>query len=434
MKQNKLFMKFQKSGLFYIYSFSTIICLLLILECGQQFNYDTESYITAWSSFSSLNIDKWRTPIYPLFLGLTKSIFGSEYYLFIGTILQHILFIISIRYFYLLSRMIVNNISICLWTTAFYAIYPCVATWNCFLITEPFAIYGVIFMMYSFITSYIKNSTKHIVIFSFWLLFLVFLRPAQIYILPVFLLGWFLLIIKDKGINKITGYGILSVCISIGAILVYSYYYKTQYGLFSPSGIGIINKYYIARMDGAIRPEYTKDKEFQLFIKETIEKHNIKYSNGTDLDLYDEAENAISKFGLKSVSELVSSSDNDNPHLFVKRFIQRFHKAAGDKLFSTQIHQCKNLTDIIGIRLNFIYFLLVLYPFLVIKWMINNKSFAWISCILFMLGLSHLFLIIYACQNVWDRLILPATPIYLLMIEQVCCHFSIKRNIKMKYK
>jgi hypothetical protein len=370
----------------------------------------------------------WRTPIYPIFIGILKYIFGVEHYLIMGIIVQHIVFLLSIHYFYALSRLIISNENITLFITALYALYPCIATWNCFIITEPFAIYGFIFLMYCGVIAYKRHSIIHNIWFSFWSLFLIFLRPAQIYILPVFLVAWIVLFFKDRKTKEVALSGILGMCLSIGCILLYSYGFKKQYGLFTPSGIGVINKYYIARMDGMIKPEGTQNHAFQDFIRETIVNHGIKYANGSDLDLYDESEKAIEKFGLKAVSDLVSTTDNMISVSYIRRFIQRAHRAANDKFLSTQIHFWKNTTDIIGIKLNFIYFLLIIYPIALFIWINNKKTFPWVSLVIYTLGVCHLFIILYACQNVWERLILPAAPLYLIMIAQLCNFFTVHIN------
>lgn len=361
----------------------------------------------------------WRPPVYPVFLGILKSIFGNSHFLFYGTIVQHIVFLISIYYFYKLATIIINSNNISLIITVFYALYPCVPTWNCFMITEPFAIYGIIFMLYSAFMAYHKESALHIAAFTFWMLFLIFLRPAQMYILPVFLVGWIILFVKKRKLSKTIIGGILGVAFSIGAITYYSYAFKNNYGIFTPSGIGVINRYYISRLDGVIYPEYTNNQGLKQYIEKTIKVHGQKYSGGTDHDLYMETEEAIYTYGLREVSDLVDKSERTDMQTYVRRFFQRLHRAANDKMFSTLIHKWKNVTDIIGVNIKIIYWLLIIYPMLLTYWMIRWRQIAWQSIILYMLGFSHLFLIIYACQNVWDRLIIPAVPIYIIMIGQL---------------
>lgn len=413
-----------------IYILASAHCLLLIFICGRQWYPDTTSYVAAWDTWSSFQIDQWRPPVYPLFIGIIKSIFGQEYYLLWVTIIQHIIFLISINFFYNLAKIIISDESISLWITAFYSIYPCAATWNCYVVTEPFAIYGMIFLLYNIAKAYKTESKKNLLGFLFWMLFLIFLRPAQMYILPVFFVGFCLLIFKTRKKKKVIIGGITSVLLTTFLLLLYSFYYHDNYGIFSPSGIGIINKYYIGRLDGIIKPECTNNPGLKEYVVKAIQKNGQQFHDGTDHDLYMEAEGAIYTYGLKDVSELISNSEGNNPKLLFRRFAQRLHKSANDKLFVTLNHTWNNVTDFIGIRFNILYIILFIYPLILLHWMLKSSRIAWNSILLYMLAFSHLFVIIFACQNVWDRLILPAIPCYLLIIGQLFAHYNISINRK----
>lgn len=412
-------MKFKTSvAIRSIYILAILHCIILFFYCGRQWDYDTSSYITAWENISSYHIDLWRTPIYPFFIGISRLCFGS-YYLLAGTVIQHIVFLISIWYFYKLTSSVINSERIVLLSTTFYALYPCYATWNCFILTEPFAIYSMVFTLYCAITAYRNNSLFHIIAFGFWILFQIFLRPAQLYILPVFLLGWIILLFKERGVSRIILGGIISIIFSTSIMLLYMLEFKKTYGLFTPCGVGVVNKYYLARRDGLLKSNNIRNMEFMKYVEENDKK--FQQGIGTNIDLFIEAQDAVYIFGLETVSNIVSS--NSNNFVFVsqiKAALQRFHNAANEKLFTTFIKKWSVITDIIGVRINLIYFLLFLYPLVIGYWWKKRKDFPWFSSILYLLGLSHLLIIIVACQNIWGRLILPVTPIYLIMIAQLC--------------
>lgn len=413
-----------------IFYLATINCILLFIFCGRQWDYDTNSYISAWNNISSIHIDIWRTPIYPLFIGITQKCFGS-YYLMAGTIIQHIVFLISILYFYKSALSIIESNRIAFFTTAVYALYPCYATWNCFILTEPFAIYSMVFTLYCAITAYRNNSTFHIVAFGFWILFQIFLRPAQIYILPVFLLGWIMLFIKERKVSTILIGGITSIVFASCLMLIYMFEFKRTYGVFSPCGVGIVNKYYMARRDGTLAYNNIKDIKFKEYIAERDKL--FQEGKGTNIDLFIEAQDAVYNFGAKAVSDNLSLYNKTTLSCQAKSIIQRFHNASKDKLLDTFIKKISIITDIIGFRLNLIYYLLIIYPIVIIYCWKKQKSVPWFSTILYMLGFSHLLIIIVACQNIWGRLILPVTPIYLLMIGQLINYlilFCFRNNSK----
>ena len=399
-----------------IYYLATINCILLFIFCGRQWDYDTQSYIKAWENISSIHIDIWRTPVYPLFIGITQKCFGS-YYLMAGTIIQHLVFLISILYFYKLALTIIETKSIAVYITAIYALYPCYATWNCFNLTEPFAIYSMVFTLYCAITAYRNNSTFHIVTFGFWIIFQIFLRPAQIYILPVFLLGWIMLFIKERKLSTILIGGLSSIIFASFLMLIYMYEFKMTYGIFSPCGVGIVNKYYMARRDGTLEYNKIKDIEFRKYIAER--DIIFQEGKGTNIDLFVEAQDAVYKFGAEAVSNNISLYNKATLSEQTKSIIQRLHNAAQDKLLDTFIKRLSFITDIIGFRINLVYYLLIIYPIVLAYCWKKQKTIPWFSLILFLLGFSHLFIIIVACQNIWGRLILPVTPLYLLMIGQL---------------
>ena len=416
-----------------IYLLSTLHCLVLIIACGVQWYDDTLSYIKAWDVISSLQIDMWRTPVYPIFLGMLNFLFGNEHYLFCGIIVQHLIFLISIYYFYCLVGYIIKSQTVVICATAFYALYPCVTTWNCFLLTEPFAIYGTVFMLFCSFKAYCTNSILYILYYAFWTIFLIFLRPAQIYILPVFFVGWLLLYLKERHLTRVVVGGIITVCISVLILFFYCQCYKHKYGLFTPSGVGVTNKYYIARLDGDLKPEHTSNVGLKQFLKETIIVNGQIYNGGTSQNLYLETEKVINLYGLKEVSDLVSNAVKYDFVTYVRRFMQRFHKAANDKLFATYIHTWKNVTDLIGVSLKTLYWLLFLFPLLLMHNIKERKYIPWFTITLYILGCSHLFLIIFTCQNVWDRLVIPAVPIYIILFALFFDSFGVQTNSNEEY-
>jgi len=199
-----------------IYAIAIPYCLLLILKCGRQWDYDTDSYVAAWETISSLHLDLWRTPIYPLFIGLTKFLFGS-YFLIVGTVIQHLIFLISIRYFYKLAQGVVKSERSAWWATAFYALYPCVATWNCFNLTEPFAIYSMIFMLYCALTAYQKNSVFHIVVWGGWFCSKYSYVPHRFIYYLFFLSGGCCCISRKKGYQESLSEGLQEPCLPLVA-------------------------------------------------------------------------------------------------------------------------------------------------------------------------------------------------------------------------
>jgi len=174
----------------------------------------------------------------------------------------------------------------------------------------------------------------------------------------------------------------------------------------------------MARRDGTLIASQIADQKFRKF----VEERNRVFENGkgTSVDLFKESQDAVYTFGLKQVSDVVSDSSPNTLGHQVKMAFQRFRTASNDHLFTTFIHKLTVITDIFGVRINFAYYLLLIYPLVLLRWYIKIRDIPWFSSLLFMVGASHMLIIIVACQNIWGRLVLPVVPIYIIMFTQLC--------------
>lgn len=406
----------KKKELKIIYLLSILFCIYLHIQYGRQWGYDTISYIKAWDNISNLQIDLWRTPVYPIFIGITKIIFGDNY-LIAGVIIQYVVFFISIGYFYILSCNTIKNNRISWWLTAIYALYPCIPTWNCFIQTEAFAIYSMVFLLYYTIKMHKFRSIKNVLLFLFWFLFHIFLRPSQVFLIPIFGVG-FLLYYK-KSSNKSNAIKAL-LCIIFASIcmLFYSYRFYKSFGVFAPCGIGVLNKYSMLRKDSVINEETIQNSSFRNYI---IEKNDI-YKRAMipidSVDLYKEAEYGIETFGLGLVSAELSHSTRRTIGYSLNSLIIRIQKASNDHFLYTYLQKwtkLSSITDVIGIRLNILFWLLFIFTLLMLKYIGRNKIIPWFTITLLLIAECQLLITIIACQDEWGRLIMPAISVYLII-------------------
>lgn len=406
----------------YTYTLSIVYCIFLLYKYRIQFSADTLSYLSAWDMLIDGHIDEWRTPVYPLLLGFLKLLFESSNYLHYVVLLQYFIYLISIKYFHRLTIVITQNSIISFFFTSFYALFPGIPTLNCFIQTESIAISCTIFYLYSLLLLYQKDCILHWIITFFWILFLVFLRPVFIYLLPIIFVGGFLLIIKKGNrsskyiTSRLLGYAI--VCI---LLVAYVFSFKNNYGIYSLSGISTINNYWIARKAGAVNPMIHYDKNTtEPTCKRIVYGEIIK-----PVDVFYEAEVAISVYGLKQFSDYVNYNIMKNRSLYFKRIIHNFIDAANYRLFEPS-YTSPSILRSLKINILSVYIMLFFYFIVLIRFMIINKKISIISCFLYMIGFSHLFVIIVASPGDYSRLILPSIPVYLIMICQLINYFIIK--------
>ena len=405
----------------YTYTLSIVYCIFLLYKYRLQYFADTLSYLSAWDMLIDGHIDEWRTPVYPLLLGIFKFIFGNSKYLQYIVLFQYIIYFISIKYFHRLTNAITQNSVISFSFTSIYALFPCIPALNSYIQTESIAVSCTIFYLYSLLLLYQKDCITHWIITFFWILFLVFLRPVFIYLLPIIFAGGFLFVIKKNRslkyiVSRLLGYAI--VCI---LFIVYVICFKNNYGIYSLSGISTINKYWIARTAGAVDPMI----QYDINNPEPICKRIVYGEIRKPVDVFYEAEVAISIYGLKQFSDYVNYNIMKNRSLYFKRIIRNFIDAANYRLFE-QTCTCPSILKSLRICILSVYILLFVYLFVLTKFMIIRKTISIFSCLLYMIGFSHLFVIIVGSPGDYSRLILPAIPVYLIMISQLINYFMNK--------
>lgn len=398
----------------YIYILSIVNCFIMTCIFKVDISFDTHTYINAWSSLQDGYVDKWRTPVYPLVLGLMKAICG-DYYLYSVVIIQHFVFLVSIRFLFLLML----NVNICknisFFLTFIYALYPCVATYNCCIVTEAFAVAGTIFLLYSINKLYEKGTAR----FGFYaflcLLFLIFLRPAVVYLLPVTMVGWCVIAIKRRSFLDKTfiwgavGNGIVTIC-----LIIYMVMFKFNFGVFTPSGIGLINQYTIAKAANII--DFNDKKE--------------------ELGFYQEAEYYINTIGMKSFSDSLNNSISRNKIKYINRISLNVRKASEDNLLepSWPTGIIGVVSNICCVKIKYVLFLLLVYAVVLLRWMKKQKELVFFSCLLFLIGISNFVLIIIGSPGEYGRLSLPALPAYFIMFGQLLNVVKLKNVMKVRFE
>ena len=398
----------------YIYILSIVNCALMIYIFKVDVSFDSYTYIDAWSTFQGGSIDKWRTPVYPMFLGITKFVCGDNY-LWCVVFIQNLVYLVSIKYFFFLMQYSVENKKISLAFTFFYALYPCVSTYNCCIVTESLAVSGAIFLLYSIVKLYTSKKTVFGFFPFFWLLFLIFLRPAVVYLLPVTMVWWCIIVIKRKGAcDKPFICGMVGTILVSINLFVYIIMFKGSYGVFAPSGVGLINKYAIAKAANLIDLNATK-REQLLF--------------------YQEAEKYINEMGMDNFSDLVSLSINQNKAKYAMRIIQNVRNASEENLFEPSYLNgyIGVVSNIIGAKIKMLYFLFIFYFLFLLRWMIKHRDIPFFSCLLFMIGISNYIVIVIASPGEYGRLSLPAIPVYLIMVGQLLRMIRMKTIAEVKF-
>ena len=401
-----------------IYLGAFVVSAFLVLKWGLIPNSDGESYITAWQAFSHGRLDQLRTPVYPLFLHVIQSIFGPKAFLTAAILVQHLLFLISVYFFYSLTKSLFGS-STAFWVTLFYAVFPSISSWNNLIMTESLAISGSVFLLWTIHRLRRRPSFLYGILLTVIVIFLLFLRPAFIYLLPVLGVFSVLLFWKNEIFPAIL---ILSgSIISCLLMLAYMAEYKKEYGIFAVSDVSIINQYYIARNSDIIDPSLTKNTDLQHAIEEFL------INNGEDAYVhiaFFEALDLCEQFSLPDIQSLLKESPKANPQITLSSLLSRALLSGKENFFNSRVIPIDRLTMAVGLNMNTLYLFLIIFVFILCRWIFYQKNIPPFSSLLLMLGISNIIVAVVGAQNDWGRLIQPSMPIWLLLFAQFCACFK----------
>ena len=395
-----------------IYFFSVLVAIYSISNYSPILSGDSPSYLDAWYNFKDGYIDKLRTPLYPIYLGVIKMIVGNKYFVITSIVGQTILFLFSIYVFYKLAIRITGCQNIAFWITLFYGTSLHINQWNSMIMTESLSISGSIFMLYSILRLYDCYSLKWGMISAAIIMLLLLQRPSFIYIIPVLILGW---LICYRGKKKQAIAGIIGVVISSFVLFLYMCSFKQSYGIWTSSSVSTVNNYHIARQYNLLNPNVIKDVNLQADI-DSILTYGYKFSGLVDEsdffpeEVINEVNLIFSKYDLKTIDSAIRASFESSPINYIKSTYVRFYKSAFNNAFFIFAR--------VKIDLFFFYLFLFIYGLVIIRWSILKKCFPWMTIIIYLLCIGNILVSIIGAWAGWNRLIMPSIPLVSLLFGQ----------------
>ena len=412
-----------------IYACAIVCSVVLILECGVQECPDSPTYVSAWDNFVNGKIDMLRTPVYPCFLGVMKSLFGEQLFRIATIYLQHVIFLISVYYFYRIAQHFISNRRVVFIVSFCYATISLFTTWNNFILTESFAISGVVILVYTIICLRQTPSYISAILYTLILLMLIFLRPALVYMLPILIIAWISLWGKK---HKVALLGISGTLIVIASLFVYMKAFEREYGLFASSRVGTINQLSIARQYGLLDPNVITDTKLKT---QVIESYRLYGERLDDLkDVYKDLGELYRVADIKELDNAISNSFKNNPMAWISACGGRLIKSLYSPLFCSYI-KLNIVRDIISLdlKLKLLYIFVVVYVIVLFIWIVRNHCIPWFSSLFCLACIGNIIVSIVGAQAEWSRLILPSMPLFLLMVGQICTMFKIKSLSSIKF-
>ena len=408
-----------------LYLLALANALRLIVTQGLVFAEDSQSYLNAWHDSLALGlVDFTRTPTYPIILASLEAVGGSRFELLL-IVVQHFVFLLSVWVFRKLTRLLLSSSAAGWWLTLIYALLPYTTMWANRMLTETFAIAGTVFLFHQLVLFHQRPTLKRVFASTLWLLFLVFLRPAFLYLLPVCLLGWLMFWRRSA---RLARFGLLGVALVTLLEVGYCARYEARFGLFAPTNVSTVNFTYLAFHDGLMRPEYSDDPAFRSFIEHYDGSEPISYCPFPTIEQY----------GLTVVADAIRASQHDQPLQWAMKALHRFVEAA-DPHFAPLTSPRNLLVNAAKLVFNFatLYLFLLLFSILLIRrFFVRTSSLpkgegrGEAPSLLLLAVVGNLFTAIVGAQGEWLRLITPSLPLLLLMAGLCfCAIFKPKHSI-----
>ena len=397
-----------------IYSLAILEAILLLIGPGAKYmnEIDTLSYMDAWEVFSGGNIDLLRTPVYPVIIGILKELFGIPACYWVTVFVQHIVYLLSIGIFHSTISRFVTSERISFWITLFYAIFPAYTFNNNWILTQSFAISGCVFLIYMIVKLREKPTIINGSLFTLILMFLLFLRPSYLYLLPVLAVTWFLCFLEKQ--RRAATIGLVGVFITTTCALCYMKAFERQHGLFAFSGIGVKNQFSIAQDAGFIDSSSQLVTDFNTIYAAIYPLHH----NWAEADRY-----FYAKHSLSEVNDTVTTAFRKDPVRWAVFCYDRLCRTALEPLTELfQIRYQGQKIHIIGPLVNSVYVFILLYTILLIQWIRVRRRIPWLSSFLYMSLVSNIITTIVGAP--YGAYLLPATPFYLLLLGQFLRHLS----------
>lgn len=229
---------------------------------GARLTFDSHGYIAACYRLRHGLPDLLRTPAYPLIIAAARMTFQSLWPLAVLTI-QYAVFLASAWILRKAALRYVGDRKIVFAIVATYLLLPGNCLFAVSILTETFAVAGVIFLIWHMLRPLPgAPSARDAALSAAWLIFLIFLRPIFIYLLPVYL-GFHLVVWwRLRGTHSMTGIrtAMVGSLLTIALVCAYQWHIKATYGVAAMSSVTTINNYHLVREAGIHSPELSRSK------------------------------------------------------------------------------------------------------------------------------------------------------------------------------
>ncbi len=377
---------------------------------------DSYTYMHAWdTTICNGEVNAFRTPLYPIFIGSAKAIFGEFVGKIVVWIIQSAIFLYSIKWMKYLSEYFISNRKISFIITAIYALYPGPLTMNAATMTESLAMTGMVGLLYLTVKLYEEQRPKYMAWITLLLVALIMLRPAFSY-LPVIYAGlWIVAFFSHHFSKQICLFGGLSVIFALSILGGYTLQMKKTYGVMTPSEISLVNNYFTVREAKVIVLKEIPDSVTRQVVADVIAHPSVTEDG---YNYWEDIPRIFDSLTPVQIDELISTAAHNHPTEIAHYLLfDRLRKACRDEATYgggitppiRMLTKCINPNVGTSFLIFAIFFIISLWP------EIRARQFSIMKWVLAIHFLAMNAVVILGAQGDWARLLMPNYPTLLLI-------------------
>lgn len=238
--------------------------------------FDIPFYLLAGQHLFEGRLDCLRTPTYPIIIQSFKLLFGDEGLSIAMTVLQSLVYLLSVQSLVRLVGQVIRSRYIQLGTVFFYVLVIAPA-WCNEIATESLSLSGCIILVGLVVRFYDSKKWNIGVILHILLLFLVFLRPTFVLFFAVLPCLWIWKMAETRQFCASMMVALVSTMICMGCFLLYNKSYEKQYGKQTSTISFECNTVYNLKRSGCWDVNVVSDPQAVKICKKLDEEYTCNY-------------------------------------------------------------------------------------------------------------------------------------------------------------
>jgi hypothetical protein len=239
---------------------------------------DTASYLEDANLYGlifrgEINIE--RTPVYLVFTGLHRQMFGEENMFAWIVFTQRLLSLISVFFFYRIAEHFIKSQSCVVLASISYIVAESVLPFNNWILTESFAVTFIVCWFYLLVAYTQKPSGWKALLSGIGVFILIMLRPALMGLLLLIFVFYGMRLLFHREHFKKDSIGLLSAVLSLALLFGYCHQLYKKEKIFSVTVLGVSNQFICTIQSGLFQKD--NDSPLSRRMQTALEEYKTKF-------------------------------------------------------------------------------------------------------------------------------------------------------------